>query len=132
MKLFRMIFLDFRFLDQKIRNDTTPWAARGCILPTLDSLKFYREHIVGKFIISLNRDVYKNYFSFYFYSDNDESYDQLVTALLHFLPKVEEKLIKSQFTSLLQIAMMSKEGPVHNESLRQAQRFPNNVFFTEQ
>lgn len=49
VQYFRMIFLDFRFLEQKIRNDTTPWAARGSILHTLRTLKCYREQIAGKF-----------------------------------------------------------------------------------
>lgn len=64
--------------------------------------------------------------------DTDPHYDDLVSALLEFLPKVEEKLIRSQYTSLLQIALMSEEAPVYDEALRQAKRFPNYVFFTEQ
>ncbi|KAH8420972.1 hypothetical protein KR222_000289, partial [Zaprionus bogoriensis] len=109
VRLFRMIFLDFRFLEQKIRNEKTSWAAQGCILQTLHVLKYYKEHII----------------------DNDRHYDQLVTALLDFLPKVEEKLIRSECTSLLQLALMSEKGPVSEEALRQAQRFPHNVLFTE-
>jgi len=55
-----------------------------------------------------------------------------VNALLVFLTKVEEKLIGSQYTSLLRIALMSEEGPVYDEALRQVQRFPHFVWFTEQ
>ncbi|KAL7737204.1 hypothetical protein ACLKA6_005392 [Drosophila palustris] len=109
VNLFRMIFLDFRFLEQKIRNDTTPWNARGSILHTLHVIKSYREEIV----------------------DNESHYRELVSALLVFLTKAEEKLISSEFTSLLRIALMSEEGPVFNEALRQVQRFPDFVWFTE-
>ncbi|XP_034477804.1 uncharacterized protein LOC117784238 isoform X2 [Drosophila innubila] len=109
VNLFRKIFLDFRFLEQKIRNDTTPWYARGSILHTLHVIKFYRDQIV----------------------DNDSNYGELVNALLVFLTKVEEKLISSKFTSLLQIAVMSGEGPVHEEALHQVQRFPDFVWLTE-
>lgn len=109
VNLFRMIFLDFRFLEQKIRNDTTPWNARGSILHTLHIIKFYRDQI----------------------EDNERHYKDLVNALLVFLTKVEEKLISSQYTSLLRIALMSEEGPVYDEALRQVQRFPHFVWFTE-
>lgn len=57
VQYFRMIFLDFRFLEQKIRNDTTPWAARGCILHTLHSLKCYRDQIVGNVDITSHSHV---------------------------------------------------------------------------
>ncbi|KAH8299707.1 hypothetical protein KR044_004999, partial [Drosophila immigrans] len=109
VKLFRMLFMDFRFLEQKIRNDTTPWNARGSILHTLHTLKFFRDEIV----------------------DNDSHYRDLLNAVLVFLTKAEEKLISSPLTSLLRIALMSEEGPVHEEALRQVLRFPDFVWFTE-
>ncbi|KAH8384633.1 hypothetical protein KR093_003777, partial [Drosophila rubida] len=109
VKLFRMLFLDFRFLEQKIRNDTTPWKARGSILHTLHTLKYFRDEIV----------------------DNDSHYRDLLNAVLVFLTKAEEKLISSPYASLLRIALMSEEGPVHDEALVQVQRFPDFVWFTE-
>ncbi|EDV98505.1 GH23155 [Drosophila grimshawi] len=101
--LFRKIFLDFRFLDKKIRNETTPRNARGSVLPTLQTLKLYKAHI-----------------------DNDE----LIDALLDFLPNVEEQLIKSKYSNLLQIALMADKGAVFEEALRQAQRYSKYVWFT--
>ncbi|XP_034104469.1 uncharacterized protein LOC117568159 isoform X1 [Drosophila albomicans] len=109
VKLFRMIYLDFRFLEQKIRSDRTPWNARGSILHTLNTLKCFRDEIV----------------------DNDSHYRDLLNDVLVFLTKAEEKLISSPFTSLLRIALMSEEGPVHDEALRQVRRFPDFVWFTE-
>ncbi|EDW71398.1 apoptotic protease-activating factor 1 [Drosophila virilis] len=102
--LFRKIFLDFRFLDQKIRNDSTPWNARGSVLHTLQVLRFYGEQI----------------------ADND-----LLCTLMDFLLNAEEKLIRSEFTCLLQIALMTAEGALYDEAYRQAQLFPNYVWFTE-
>ncbi|XP_022226249.2 uncharacterized protein LOC111076673 [Drosophila obscura] len=107
--LFRKIFLDFRFLEQKIRHDTTAWNASGSILNTLQQLKFYRSFIV----------------------DNDPKFGRLVNALLDFLPKIEENLIRSKFTRLLRIALMDEEEAIYAEAYRQVQRFGDQVWFTE-
>ncbi|XP_030384368.1 uncharacterized protein LOC115631675 isoform X2 [Scaptodrosophila lebanonensis] len=109
VELFRMVFLDFRFLDVKIRQDTTPWHASGSILNTLQQLKFYRNYII----------------------DSEQRYLRLLNALLDFLPKVEEKLIGCRYTCLLRVALMAEDGAVYEEACRQVQRFPNHVWFTE-
>lgn len=50
---------------------------------------------------------------------------------MDFLLNAEEKLIRSEFTCLLQIALMTAEGALYDEAYRQAQLFPNYVWFTE-
>ncbi|XP_017148980.1 uncharacterized protein LOC108159879 [Drosophila miranda] len=107
--LFRKIFLDFRFLEQKIRYDKTAWNASGSILNTLQQLKFYSSYII----------------------DNDPKFKRLVNALLDFLPKIEENLIRSKFTRLLRIALMDEEEAIYEEAHRQVQRFGDQVWFTE-
>ncbi|KAH8284541.1 hypothetical protein KR018_004010 [Drosophila ironensis] len=107
--LFRKVFLDFRFLEQKIRHDTTAWNARGSILDTLHQLKFYKSQIC----------------------DNDTHYERLVNALLDFLPKIEENLIRSNFTDLLRIGLMAMDETIYKEAFRQVQRFKDRVWFTE-
>ncbi|SPP74793.1 uncharacterized protein LOC117582565 [Drosophila guanche] len=107
--LFRKIFLDFRFLEQKIRHDTTAWNASGSILNTLQQLKFYSSYII----------------------DNDPKFRRLLNALLDFLPKIEESLIRSKFTRLLRIALMAEEEAIYEEAYRQVQRFGDQVWFTE-
>ncbi|XP_016929946.2 uncharacterized protein Dark [Drosophila suzukii] len=107
--LFRKVFLDFRFLEQKIRHDTTAWNASGSILNTLQQLKFYKSYIC----------------------DNDSKYERLVNAILDFLPKIEENLIRSKFTDLLRIALMAEDEAIFEEAHRQVQRFSDRVWFTE-
>ncbi|XP_016988812.1 uncharacterized protein LOC108051272 [Drosophila rhopaloa] len=107
--LFRTVFLDFRFLEQKIRHDTTAWNASGSILNTLQQLKFYKSDICN----------------------NDVKYERLVNAILDFLPKIEEQLIRSEFTDLLRIALMEEDEAISKEAERQVQRFPDRVWFTE-
>ncbi|KAH8375317.1 hypothetical protein KR200_007945, partial [Drosophila serrata] len=107
--LFRKVFLDFRFLEQKIRHDTTAWNASGSILNTLQQLKFYKSYIC----------------------DNDSKYERLVNAILDFLPKIEESLIRSKFTDLLRIALMAEDEAIFEEAHRQVQRFKDHVWFTE-
>ncbi|XP_017024531.1 uncharacterized protein Dark [Drosophila kikkawai] len=107
--LFRKVFLDFRFLEQKIRHDTTAWNASGSILNTLQQLKFYKSYIC----------------------DNDSKYERLVNAILDFLPKIEENLIRSKFTDLLRIALMAEDEAIFEEAHRQVQRFKDHVWFTE-
>ncbi|KAI8039647.1 uncharacterized protein LOC128254462 [Drosophila gunungcola] len=107
--LFRKVFLDFRFLEQKIRHDTTAWNASGSILNTLQQLKFYKSDIC----------------------DNDAKYERLLNAILDFLPKIEENLIRSKFTDLLRIALMDENEAIFEEACRQAQRFCDRVWFTE-
>ncbi|ALC41314.1 Ark, partial [Drosophila busckii] len=107
--LFRKVLLDFRFLEQKIRHDKTPWNACGSILHTLQVLNIYRTQI----------------------TENDPHYEQLLDALLDFLPKAEEKLISSPYTCLMLIALMTQQGPLYEEALRQVQHFPDHVWFTE-
>nr|XP_044249139.1 uncharacterized protein LOC108057150 [Drosophila takahashii] len=107
--LFRKVFLDFRFLEQKIRHDTTAWNASGSILNTLQQLKFYKPYIC----------------------DNDSKYERLVNAILDFLPKIEENLIRSKFTDLLRIALMAEDEAIFEEAHRQVQRFGDRVWFTE-
>ncbi|EDX07439.1 GD11239 [Drosophila simulans] len=106
--LFRMVFLDFRFLEQKIRHDSTAWNASGSILNTLQQLKFYKPYIC----------------------DNDPKYERLVNAILDFLPKIEENLICSKFTDLLRIALMAEDEAIFEEARKQVQRFDGRVWFT--
>ncbi|XP_032571483.1 uncharacterized protein LOC6609536 isoform X2 [Drosophila sechellia] len=106
--LFRMVFLDFRFLEQKIRHDSTAWNASGSILNTLQQLKFYKPYIC----------------------DNDPKYERLVNAILDFLPKIEENLICSKFTDLLRIALMAEDEAIFEEAHKQVQRFDGRVWFT--
>ncbi|EDV55671.2 uncharacterized protein LOC6548165 [Drosophila erecta] len=107
--LFRMVFLDFRFLEQKIRHDSTAWNASGSILNTLQQLKFYKPYIC----------------------DNDPKYEHLVNAILDFLPKIEENLICSKFMDLLRIALMAEDEAIFEEAHKQVQRFGDRVWFTE-
>ncbi|EDV37408.1 uncharacterized protein Dana_GF11429 [Drosophila ananassae] len=107
--LFRKVFLDFRFLEQKIRHDTTAWNACGSILDTLHQLKFYKKHIC----------------------DNDLQYDGLVNAILDFLPKIEENLIRSKFTDLLRIGLMDEDDTIYGEAYRQVQKFKDRVWFID-
>ncbi|KAH8401389.1 hypothetical protein KR009_005101 [Drosophila setifemur] len=107
--LFRKVFLDFRFLEQKIRNDKTAWNASGSILDTLHQLKFYKSSIC----------------------DNNPEYEHLVNAILDFLPKIEENLIRSKFTDLLRIALMAEDETIYGEAYRQVQRFRDRVWFKE-
>ncbi|EDW92203.2 uncharacterized protein LOC6531700 [Drosophila yakuba] len=107
--LFRMVFLDFRFLEQKIRHDSTAWNASGSILNTLQQLKFYKPYIC----------------------DNDPKYERLVNAILDFLPKIEENLICSKFMDLLRIALMAEDEAIFEEAHKQVQRFGDRVWFTE-
>ncbi|EDW74440.1 uncharacterized protein Dwil_GK21917 [Drosophila willistoni] len=109
VKLLRIIFLDFRFLEQKIRHDTTSWNASGSILNTLQQIKLYKQRII----------------------DDDPTYSRLVNSLLDFLPRIEENLIRSKHTCLLRQALMAEEGPIYEEANRQIQRFPDYVWFTE-
>ncbi|XP_017049734.1 uncharacterized protein LOC108093889 [Drosophila ficusphila] len=106
---FRMVFLDFRFLEQKIRHDTTAWNASGSILNTLQQLKLYKPYIC----------------------DNDSKYEHLVNAILVFLPKIEESLIRSKYSDLLRIALMAEDEAIFEEARRQVQRFGDRVWFTE-
>lgn len=117
--LFRKVFLDFRFLDQKIRNDSTPWDARGSVLHTLQALKLYTTHIIDRKSSDYNAN------------NNGVDYCWLVNALLDFLLNAEEKLIRSEFSCLLQIALMTEDGVIYDEAYRQVQRFPSYVWFTE-
>ncbi|XP_017078805.1 uncharacterized protein LOC108112924 [Drosophila eugracilis] len=107
--LFRTVFLDFRFLEQKIRQDTTAWNASGSILNTLQQLKFYKSYIC----------------------DNDSNYERLVNAILDFLPLIEENLICSNYMDLLMSALMAKDIVISEEAERQVQRFSDRVWFKE-
>ncbi|KAH8328889.1 hypothetical protein KR074_009897, partial [Drosophila pseudoananassae] len=107
--LFRKVFLDFRFLEQKIRHDTTAWNACGSILDTLHQLKFYKKHIC----------------------DNDLHYESLVNSILDFLPKIEENLIRSKFTDLLRIGLMDEDETIFGEAYRQVQQFKDRVWFLD-
>ncbi|XP_068146616.1 apoptotic protease-activating factor 1 isoform X2 [Drosophila tropicalis] len=109
VKLLRIIFIDFRFLEQKIRHDTTSWNASGSILNTLQQIKLYKQRII----------------------DDDPTYSRLVNSLLDFLPRIEENLIRSKYTCLLRVAMMAEEGAIYEEANRQIQRFPDYLWFTE-
>lgn len=123
--LFRKVYLDFRFLDQKIRNDCTPLGARGYVLPTLQVLRLYEAQII-------NEKQYMCAHQSSDYKDNDNVYyDLLLNALITFLLNAEEKLIRSEFSCLLQIALMTEVGVVYDEAFRQAQRLPSYVWFTE-
>lgn len=122
--LFRKVYLDFRFLDQKIRNDCTPLGAWGSVLHTLQVLNLYKAQIIKE----------KHYMCTHQssdYNDNVIYYNLLVNALIKFLPNAEEKLIRSEFSCLLQIALMTEVGVVYDEAFRQAQRLPSYVWFTE-
>ncbi|XP_030245901.1 uncharacterized protein LOC108653831 isoform X2 [Drosophila navojoa] len=124
--LFRKVYLDFRFLDQKIRHDCTPLDARGYVLPTLQDLRLYE-------VQRINEKQYMCAHQTSDYKDNDNViyYDFFVNELITFLRNSEEKLIRSEFSCLLQIALMTEVGVVYDEAFRQAQRLPSYVWFTE-
>lgn len=55
-----------------------------------------------------------------------------MNAILDFLPKIEENLVRSKYTDLLRIAMMAEDEAIFMEAHRQVQRFADHVWFTEQ
>lgn len=52
----------------------------------------------------------------------------LLDQLTDFLPTVEELIIKSMDTCLLQYAITT-DGFIHQEAIKQAEKFPNRVWF---
>lgn len=100
LDLFPKLFLDFGFLGEKLRHDG--------FANTIGDLKFYKKEIFG----------------------NCASRNELFHQLLDFLPCIEEMLVRSTDTCLLQYALMA-DGLITKEAEKQASQFPDKIWFTE-
>lgn len=106
LDVFPKLFLDFGFLEQKLRASQTP--------NTVGDLVFYRSEIAGN-------DRQKS-----------EIRKRILDELIIFLPNIEEMMFKSRDTCLLQYAInASMQIALRNEALRQTRKFPNRVWFQD-
>lgn len=102
MDIFPLLYLDFGFLEQKLRITGLP--------NTIGDFKTYNSEILGP-----NPTVHRI---------------ELINELLDFLPGVEEFLYKSKYTCLLQYALTSS-GLLKDEALRQAAKYPNRLWMED-
>ncbi|CAO1379843.1 unnamed protein product [Diamesa hyperborea] len=96
------LYLDFGFLEQKIRITKLP--------NTIGDLKKFKMNIIHSF--------------------NDRNVDKrrkLLESLLEFLPSVEDGIFKAMDTSLLQCAL-SSTGLIRDEARRQCENFTDRVW----
>lgn len=98
-QLFPKLYLDFGFLEQKLRSTGLP--------NLLGDFTTYKYEIIG----------------------GDATRTMLWEELKDFLPTIEEAIVKSKDTCLLQYAITTSTA-IRREAIKQAQRFPNRVFFT--
>lgn len=103
-EVFPALFLDFGFLEQKLRASQTP--------NTVGDLVCYRSEIAGN---DSHSDIRK----------------RILDELIIFLPNIEEIMFKSTDTCLLQYAVNASHIALQNEALRQSRKFPNRVWFQD-
>lgn len=104
LDVFPKLFLDFGFLEQKLRASQTP--------NTVGDLVYYRSEIAGNDSQSENRKI-------------------ILDELIEFLPNIEEMMFKSMDTCLLQYAINTSQFSLRNEALRQSRKFPNRIWFQD-
>lgn len=104
LDVFPKLFLDFGFLEQKLRASQTP--------NTVGDLVYYRSEIAGNDSKSENRK-------------------RILDELIVFLPNIEEMMFKSMDTCLLQYAINNSQFSLRNEALRQSRKFPNRIWFQD-
>lgn len=97
-ELFPKLYLDFGFLEQKLRSTGLP--------NLLGDLSTYKKEITG----------------------GDRARLDHLQDLQNFLPTIEEAIVKSMDTCLLQYAITTDNG-IRQEAIKQAKMFPNRVWF---
>lgn len=100
VSFFPDLYLDFGFIEQKLRYTGLP--------NTLGDFNSYKTEIAG----------------------NDSKRVKLLDDLTDFLANIEEILIRSPYTCLLQYALTTGNA-IKTEAMRQARKFTNRVWFTD-
>lgn len=97
-EIFPKLYLDFGFLEQKLRSTGLP--------NMLGDFNEYKDEITC----------------------GDKTRTTLLDHLMEFLPTIEEFIVKSTNTCLLQYAITA-DSPIRVEAIKQAQKFPQRVWF---
>lgn len=64
----------------------------------------------------------------YFFAGKNKSNARFLRSLFKFLPNVEEMIVKSQDTCLLQYAITATEEILKERAIQQAKKFPNRIW----
>lgn len=97
-EIFPKLYLDFGFLEQKLRSTGLP--------NMLGDFAEYKDEITG----------------------GDKTRATLLDHLMEFLPTIEEFIVKSKNTCLLQYAITA-DSVIRVEAIKQARKFPQRVWF---
>lgn len=100
LSLFPELYLDFGFIEQKLRYTGLP--------NTLGDFNSYKTEIAGQ----------------------NPSRIGLLEDLTDFLANIEEILLRTPHTCLLQYALTT-DNAIREEATRQARKFPNRIWFTD-
>lgn len=97
-EIFPKLYLDFGFLEQKLRSTG--------LSNMLGDFSEYKDEITG----------------------GDKTRTILLDHLMEFLPTIEEFIVKSRNTCLLQYAITADKA-IREEAIKQAQKFPQRIWF---
>lgn len=100
LSLFPELYFDFGFVEQKLRYTGLP--------NTLGDFNSYKTEIAG----------------------NDAKRVELLDALTDFLANIEEILLRTPDTCLLQYALTT-DNAIKTEAMHQARKFTNRIWFTD-
>lgn len=66
----------------------------------------------------------------YIFSGKNKSNTRFLKSLFEFLPNVEEMIVKSQDTCLLQYAITASNGILKERAIQQAKKFDNRIWIS--